>query len=203
MKTAELTVKTRTATGNGPARVLRREGAFPAVLYGPGSDNVLLVVDRKEFDTILKKAGTEQVLFNLQVEGQGAARRLALVKEIQRDPLSRKYLHADFYEVFMDRPITVTVPVRMAGKAKGLDFGGLLQIIRRELTVTALPGAVPDAIEVDVTGLNVGDALHLGDITPPEGVRLMGAAQYTVVTVVSPTGEKAPEAAAEGEAEEE
>ncbi len=144
----------------------------------------MLSVSKRDLDNAVQKARGEQLMLNLKLEE--GAKRLALLKEIQSDPATRKFLHADFYEISMDREITVTVGVRIVGKSPGVEEGGLLNIVRRELDVTALPGKMPEAIEVDISALNVGDAIHLGDLTTEEGVEIVGEPEYTVVTVVSP-----------------
>ncbi|MBU2622226.1 MAG: 50S ribosomal protein L25, partial [Proteobacteria bacterium] len=113
-------------------------------------------------------------------------------------PVSRKYLHIDFYEIAMDRKIKVKVPVVTRGIAKGIDLGGMLQVVRRDIDVLCLPVGIPKAIEIDITELDIGDSIHVRDILLPEGVEIPADVNYTVVTVLVT---KAEEKVAEEEGE--
>ena len=164
MEQINLNVRVRKATGNSPARSLRREGRIPAVLYGPKTEPILLSIDGKEFEQIVKKSTIGSVLLNLQIQNGNTQSRSAMVKELQTHPVTHRFLHVDFYEVDMERKIKVMVPVVVRGKAKGLEDGGLLQIVRREIEVLCLPTEIPESFEVDVTDLDIGDAIHSEDI---------------------------------------
>jgi large subunit ribosomal protein L25 len=200
----ELKTNIRTTTGNGPARRLRQKGLIPAVLYGPGTDSVLLSVNISDIDRILKKGRIGQVLLNLVIPNNGeTSTKTVMVKELQLHPVSRNFLHIDFYEVAMDRKIMVNVPVTTTGKAKGVEIGGILQIIRRELEVQCLPLDVPESIEIDITDLDIGDSIHVGDISRQSKVEFLDDENFTVVTIVSPKIEEekpVEEAEEEGEA---
>ena len=165
MELIELKVTTRETTGNGPARVLRREGKIPAILYGPGTEPVMLSVPAKDFENALKKSTASRPLFNLTVEGVGDVPHAVMIKELQTSPLSRESLHVDFYKIDMDRKIRASVPIVAIGKSVGVELGGMLQIVRREIEVLCLPMAIPDVIEIDVTDLDVGDSVHVQDIS--------------------------------------
>jgi len=195
----ELNADIRQKTGNGPARVLRRNGKIPAILYGPGTTPVPLSIDVKGFEQALKKSKTRmrQSVFNLAIQGET---RCAMVKELQQHPLTRAFLHADFYEIAMDRKVNVKIPVITKGIAKGLDLGGMLQIIRREVGVRCFPNEIPETIEIDVTELNVGDAIHVKDLKPEGNVEFEEDGDFTVLTLLGKKGEK-EETAVEGEAE--
>ncbi|MFC1896798.1 50S ribosomal protein L25/general stress protein Ctc [Thermodesulfobacteriota bacterium] len=193
MKTYELTATVRTTFGNGPARTLRRQGRVPAVLYGPGSDPVNLAVSLSDLEAVIKQAGHEQFLLDLRIENGGVVRRNAMIKELQLHPISLRCLHADFYEVAMDRMITVSVPVETIGKAEGEEKGGMLQVVRRELEVKCLPSDVPSSIEVDVSALDLGDSIHLLDIPVADNIELVATTNSTVVTVIAPKVEAEPE----------
>ncbi len=202
MELIELKTNIRTTTGNGPARRLRQKGQIPAVLYGPGTESVLLSVNISDIDRILKKGRIGQVLLNLVIPNNGeTSTKTVMVKELQHHPVSRNFLHIDFYEVAMDRKIMVNVPVTTTGKAKGVETGGILQIIRRELEVQCFPLDVPKSIEIDITDLDVGDSIHLGDISRQSKIEFLDDENFTVVTIVSPKIEEAEEAVEE-EAEE-
>jgi large subunit ribosomal protein L25 len=198
----ELKTNIRTTTGNGPARRLRQKGQIPAVLYGPGTESVLLSVNIRDIDMILKKGRIGQVLLNLVIPNNGeTSTKTVMVKELQLHPVSRNFLHIDFYEVAMDRKIMVNIPVTTTGKAKGVENGGILQIIRRELEVQCFPLDVPESIEIDITDLDIGDSIHLGDISRQSKIEFLDDENFTVVTVVSPKIEEEAEAVEEAEAE--
>lgn len=204
MELIELKTNIRTAVGNGPARRLRQKGQIPAVLYGPGTESVLLSVNISDIDMILKKSRIGQVLLNLVIPNNGdTSTKTVMVKELQLHPVSRNFLHIDFYEVAMDRKIMVNVPVTTTGKSKGVEIGGILQIIRRELEVQCLPLNVPESIEIDITDLDIGDSIHVGDISRQSDVEFLDEENFTVVTIVSPKIEEVvepEEEAEEGEA---
>lgn len=199
METIELKTTVRNTVGNGPARELRRQGRIPAVLYGPGKEPVLLSIDQNEFEKILKNQETGHLLLNLVIRNGKESKRTAMIKELQTNPVSQAFLHVDFYEISMDRRIRVNVPVVPTGKAQGVELGGVLQIVRRELEVLCLPGEIPAAFEVDITNLDIGDSIHVEDIPLAEGVEIAADVNFTVITVLSPKME-AEEAEEEGEA---
>jgi large subunit ribosomal protein L25 len=190
----ELKTNIRTTVGNGPARRLREAGQIPAVLYGPKTESVLLSVNKNDFDLALKQGRSGQIILNLVVQNNDETyTRPAMIKELQVHPVSRNYLHIDFYEIDMDRKITVGIPIVTVGRSVGVERGGVLQIIRRELEVQCLPFEVPESIEIDVTDMDMGDSIHLEDISLDGEVEFMGESNLTVVTVLSPKLEEEPE----------
>jgi len=190
----ELKANIRATVGNGPARRLRQAGQIPAVLYGPKTESVLLSVNKSDLDMALKQGRSGQIMLNLVVQDNGEAyTRPAMIKELQLHPVSRNYLHIDFYEIDLDRKITLGIPVVTVGSSVGVERGGVLQIIRRELEVECLPFEVPESIEIDITDLDMGDAIHLKDISLDGDVELLGEPNLTVVTVLSPKLEEEPE----------
>jgi large subunit ribosomal protein L25 len=214
LKQLELNATIRKTKGNGPARSLRREGRFPAVLYGPGTQPVMLSVNVRDFEQVVQKGNIRRTIFSLSIQNGSTVTKPAVIKELQTHPVSGQFLHVDFYEIDMNRKLRVMVPVVPKGKTKGEEFGGMLQIIEREIAVFCLPQEIPDSLEIDVSELGVGDALHVKDIALPGGVELPPGENYTVVTVISPKAEAAPvagpvegeeaeaaEAPAEGEAD--
>lgn len=198
MELIELNVNSRTESGKGAARSLRRAGMIPAVLYGPNTEPLPLSVNLHELDLLLKESMSSQQMVKLIVAG--GEQRTAMIKEMQRDPLTRNVLHADFYEVDMKRTILVKVPVRTSGNPPGVEMGGMLQVIRRELEVLCLPGDVPEVIDIDVSELNIGDAVHVEEIPIADGVEVPHDVNFTVVTVLAAT--KVEEEVAEDEGEE-
>lgn len=193
MEFNELNVDTRTDTGKGVARTLRRDGKIPAILYGPGTEPVMLSVETHDLELLLKKRRIGQMLLNLAIQNGGQSVRPAIIKELQRHPVSGSLVHVDFYEISMDRKIKVRIPVSVKGKSIGVEMGGILQIIRRDLEVLCLPGDVPENIEIDVTELNTGDAVHVRDIVPEGNIEIPSEVNFTVVTVLAPKGDKAEE----------
>lgn len=190
MEKIELQATVRKSVGNGPARVLRRAGQIPAVLYGRKIEPVLLSVNTKDLEQILKKGSFGQFILNLVIQNGKKVTKPAIIKELQTHPVSGNLIHIDFYEVDMKRQIKVMVPVVTTGKSVGIEEGGLLNIVRRELEVFCLPGDIPEAIEIDISELGIGDSIHLEDVPLGENVEVATDVNYTVVTVLSPKVEE-------------
>jgi large subunit ribosomal protein L25 len=186
----ELKTKIRKTVGNGPARALRREGKVPAVLYGPKIEPILLAVDIKDIEQILKQGTIGQALLNLVIQNGEKVTKAAMIKELQRHPVSGEYLHIDFYEIDMQRKISTMVPVVVKGHSAGVEVGGIMQIVRRELEVLCLPSAIPEAFEVDITELDIGDSVHVQEIQLPTDVELPEDVDFTVVTILAPKVEE-------------
>lgn len=202
MKQLELTATLRSEVGNGPARQLRMQGKMPAVLYGPKTEPVLLAVDIKELETALKEGSLAQSIFNLSVDGAKKKASAVMIRELQQHPVSGNFLHADFYEIDMKEKIAVMVPIITVGKSKGVEMGGLLQVIRREIEVLCLPTEIPESFEIDITDLEIGDSVHVDEITTDETVEIPYDVNFTLLTVVSPKIEEEPEEEEEAEIEE-
>ncbi|HWP34970.1 MAG TPA: 50S ribosomal protein L25/general stress protein Ctc, partial [Thermodesulfobacteriota bacterium] len=196
MNRLELTAIRRERTGKGASRQVRREGRIPAVLYGQTGVTLPLALKPQELRAALA-AGGKHALITLRIEQNGgpAQTRVVMLKDYQVHPVQRTLLHADLYEVRMDRAITVEVPIRLTGRADGVKAGGILEQVHRTITVECLPDRIPEALEIDVTPLGIGQSLHAGDLTLPEGVKLKTAAGETLVTIVAPSAEAAPAAA--------
>jgi len=200
MEASELTVQPRDNTGKGPARRLRREGLLPGVLYGRDAGNIPIIVKLKELKKVLEKEG-ERALVKVHLEKNGGKQEYtALIREVQRDPLRGDVLHVDLFQVPAGEKITVTVPVVLEGEPRGVKAGGILQHGLSELEIECLPADLPEAIVVDVSGLDVGDHLSVADIKPPKGVRILSDPESLIATVVEL--EKGEEAEAEQEGEE-
>ncbi|UCD81739.1 MAG: 50S ribosomal protein L25/general stress protein Ctc [Desulfobacterales bacterium] len=199
MEKFDIHATVRKTTGNSPARQLRQGGQMPAVLYGPNTEPVLLSVNVRELEQILKKGNIGSIILNLVIENGKKVTKPAMIKELQSHPVSGNFIHVDFYEIDMQRKINVMIPVVAKGKAKGVELGGLLQIVRRELEVLCLPGDIPQAIEIDISDLDIGDAIHIEDIELGENIEIYADVNFTVVTVLSP---KIEEEVAEEEVEE-
>ena len=199
-----LDANVRDQAGKGAARKMRHQGQIPGVLYGPRIDPIALSVNEHDFNRILFKTKGEQVIFTINLGGNGSEtdseEKLALIKEMQRHPVNDRIRHIDFYAVSVEEKIKIEVPVTPVGKAKGVEVSdGVLELIQRTVTISCLPLAIPKEIELDVSDLDIGDALHVEDLTPPEGVEFIDPPDTTLLTVV---GAAAP-AVEEEEIEEE
>ena len=197
MEFSNINANTRTTKGNGPARVLRRQGQIPAILYGPDNAPTPIAVKTHDLEVLLKSSPAGQIFVNLAIDNGG--KRKALLKELQRHPVSGQYIHADFYEVAMDRKIRVRVPVITRGKSQGVEMGGMLQIIRRELEVLCLPDDIPESIEIDITELDMGESVHVEDVPLTGDVEIPHEVNFTVLTILSGRIAEEEEVAEEGE----
>ena len=190
MERIELQTTVRKSTGNSPARSLRRAGQIPAVLYGPKMETVLLSVNIKDLEQVFKQGNAFQVILNLVIQNGKKVTKAAMVKELQTHPVSGNFIHIDFYEIDMKRQINVMVPIITNGQSVGVENGGMLNIVRREIELLCLPGDIPEAIEIDITDLDIGDSIHIEDIPLGENVEVSADFNFTVVTVLSPTVEE-------------
>jgi large subunit ribosomal protein L25 len=195
VETVEVEVLTRDTGAKRNARRLRRNGKIPGILYGPKVQPVALELDKKAFAT--RVAGLEgSHLVRMKSDSAALAGKVALVKEMQYHPVSGDVIHADFYEVDLSARIQVRVPLHFIGKAAGVVRGGILQPVVREIEVECLPLDIPEFFDVEVGHLDIGDAVHVEDLAMPEGVTAVIESNFTLVTVVPPTAEEAPAAAA-------
>ncbi len=197
-----LAARVREEKGKGAVKRLRRANQIPAVFYGPKTESVMLSIDYPELQRIIKQGNFENVVIDLQLEsGQVTETRKAMIKDLMIDPVKDICLHADFIEISMDKKVTVEIPIHLKNTPKGVVNGGILQHVRRELTVSCLPDKLVNTFEVDVAELDIGDSLHVKDIVLPEGIHLMDDAHLTVAIVSAPAVVK--EEIAEEEVEEE
>ncbi len=203
MRKADLPVVKRADRGKNAARRLRREGMIPAVLYGKGAQPLPLSVDKKAFAAIMHGQEGHNALLNMKIAGQENEEILSMPKEIQFDPLAGGVVHVDFQQVHLDQAITTMVPVHLMGTAVGIKSGGVLEHLCREIEIECLPMDVPASIEIDISGLQIGDSIHVSDLRVSGEVRILDDSSTTVALVAAPTVEKAPEevvaVAAEGE----
>jgi len=151
---------------------------------------VPLTISPLDLDKIYKDSGTERVILNLKIDNGGTQDVTVVVKEVQVAPVTGQYLHIDFYEISLHEEIVVNIPVEITGKSKGVERGGFLQLVRHQLEISCIPTDMPDKIEVDVTNLDIGDSIHIGDLDLGDKVRVLADTVLTVVTVVPPTVEE-------------
>ena len=196
MSQTALVVEAREGTGKGIARRLRAAGRIPGVLYGRGRDPMPVAMDPKALERALR-AGGANTLLDVTIEGRPElGGTVALVKELQRDPLRGAILHADLYQVDLTRAVEVDVPIHLVGKAHGIEFGGILEHTLREVRLECLPRAIPEAIEVDISALEIGDVVHVRDLLLPNDVTLLTDGDLGVAHVALPAAEPTPEEAA-------
>ncbi|MFW6035374.1 MAG: 50S ribosomal protein L25 [Halothermotrichaceae bacterium] len=180
MERYELKVKTRETSGKGAARKLRREGLVPAVVYGRNRDAQSLIVNPDD----LQYKTNGNVIFDMKLEDE---EETVMIKEIQKDPISRDIIHIDFQHISMDEKITVSVPLNLTGTAYGVQEGGVVQQLMRSIEVESLPLDIPDEIELDITDLDVGDSLLVSDIDVEEDFEIVTPIDEVIVTIVAPT----------------
>jgi large subunit ribosomal protein L25 len=202
-KQVKLKAEPRAEVGRAGVRKLRARGLIPAVIYGGNDKPQPLQVAARDINSMMSQASGENVLVELEIGGDGQS-RTALVQEVQHSPVAGDIRHVDFHAISMDQMIEAEVPLEPVGTAVGVKtFGGLLEQSLRALTIECLPGDLPDRITVDVSQLNIGDAIHVRDIQLPPGVTPKVQVDLTVLSVLAPVveEERAPteaEAAATG-----
>ncbi|MDE3017904.1 MAG: 50S ribosomal protein L25 [Nitrospirota bacterium] len=191
----DMAAEVREKAGKGVARQLRRIGKVPAVLYGEG-ECLLLTVDPSAVIKILRGHAGSTALINVSLTGAASKpNRTALLREYQVDPVSGELLHVDLFEISMSKPIRVKVPVSVVGgMPAGVKEGGVLHHNLRELHIECLPAALPDAIEVDASNLAIGQGVHVKELTPVAGVKILDEAEQMVVSVAAPISEAKLEA---------
>jgi len=202
MKSLALSASPRTQTRRKGARKIRSGGRIPAIIYGRHNPPQNLEIDAKQFDALVHTAHSEIILVDLTVADDPAPNRLAIVQDVQHHPLSGEVLHVDFHEVKSDELVTIKVPVESTGEPVGVKTGGgVLEYILRELHVECLPKDLPDLVEVNVEKLEIGQGIHVNEITPPAGVTFLDDKGQPVFLVVAPIAEEAEATAAAGQAE--
>ncbi len=183
MAMVELTAQVRRETGKGAAHRIRRDGYLPAIVYGPGQDNVMIAVEAREVDRLLRQTAGRSFLIDLKLSGEGATDMKVLMKEMQRDPVTSAPMHLDLLSISMDRPIQLTVPLHFVGVPVGVRLsGGFLDHVLRDVEVECLPDQIPDYVEVDVSEMDIGDSLHASDLVK-EGLTIVTPGDRVVAAV--------------------
>jgi large subunit ribosomal protein L25 len=180
----------RTELGKGSARSLRRQNVLPAVLYGEGK-SVTIKLDRKEIQKLIYSGGGEHSLITLELnEGNSkTSEHPVLIKDYQREPVSEELLHVDFIEVSLKKKIKVTIPVVIIKEPAGIKMGGILQHRVREIEIECLPTQIPDKIEIDAGHIEIGHSLHVSDIPPQEGLKIVTDPSEVILSVTAPKEE--------------
>jgi len=190
----------RDGKGKGVSRKLRSSGFIPAVLYGPGYESAQLKVEKKGAEDIIRKLESHNVMADVVIKkGKKKETVKILLKDIHIDPIRGDILHLDFYRIRMDHTVRMEVVIHLIGEAPGIEKRGILKQELRELQVQALPDKIPSMVEVDISQLDIGDAILVKDITLPEGISIVDDPEKVVVTMLAPRVEKVE--AEEGEVE--
>jgi large subunit ribosomal protein L25 len=204
MAQVTLSAQVRTDKGKGAARKLRRDKKVPAVFYGPKAPPTMLSVSYSDLQALIKSTTSENIILQLQIQSErGVEAHSVILKELQTDPIKPVYYHADFCEIAMDKELTLNIALHLEGTPAGVVKGGMLQHVKRELQVSCLPGNMVESIQVDVSNLDIGDAVHVKDIVLPTGIKSLEDEEETVALVAAPyaPAEEAEEAVEEeGEA---
>ena len=191
MKSVPLKAFPRSLVQRGAVKKLRASGRVPATIYGRQAKPQNLEVVYDDISDLLHHSVSENLLVDLTVDSDARAKRLALLQEVQHHPLSGKVLHVDFHEVAENEKVTVSVPVETVGEAVGVKTGGgSLTHVLLKLKVRSLPKDLPEQITIDVTALEIGKSVHIGDIAAPAGVEILGDKHLTVVAVAAPRAEE-------------
>jgi large subunit ribosomal protein L25 len=192
MKSVPLKAFPRAQKRRGPLKQVRSNGRVPAVIYGRQTVTPqALEISAREISDLIHHHVSENLLVDLAIENDTRAKRLALLQEVQRHPINGKVVHVDFHEVAEDEKVTVHVPVETVGEAAGVkNSGGVLEHVLFKLKVRCLPKDLPEQIVVDVSALEIGKTIHIGEITAPQGVELLGDKKIPVVSVAAPRAEE-------------
>ena len=189
----------RERAGKGPARAARRAGRVPGVIYGAKKDPAMVTLDPRELDRELNSGGFMATIYDIQIE---QAKERVLPRDVQFDPVTDRPIHVDFLRVSGTTSVTVQVPVNFLNEEEspGLKRGGLLNVVRHEIEMICRADAIPSGIEIDLTGLDIGDSIHISMISLPDGVApTITDRDFTVATIAAPTVVQEEEEAEEGE----
>lgn len=187
MELMKLNALVRDKLGKGPSRRLRSQGFIPSVLYGPRMENVHLAINAKELRKVLSSTAGKNVLINLTVQHPDRTEgRTVMLKDYQVHSIKRTLIHADLYEISMEEKIRVTVPVHLVGSSPGVEKGGNLSQVLRELEIECLPGDIPERIDVDISNLDLGGSIHVDDLPVSEKFNILTDGRTAIVTIAGP-----------------
>ncbi len=191
MEDTKLIAKKRELQGSANARRLRKSGSLPGVIYGDGEDAMAVLFGMHDFELLLHHHASETMLVGIAIEGEGDV--TALLKDVQHHPVTGDLLHADFLKVAADKPIQVEIALQIIGEAAGVKAGGSLEIVMHTLGVECLPGDLVESIEVDVSEMEIGDILHVSNVTLGSALKLLSDPEAIVVSVAEPRAEEEEE----------
>jgi large subunit ribosomal protein L25 len=198
MATAQLTATPRTGTGKGVARKMRAAGQIPGIIYGHAREPQALAINTRDFEKLLEHISAESTVIELAVGGKTSR---TLIREIQRHPFKREYLHVDFQELVAGETVFVRIPIVLVGIPEGVRLeGGVMDQTLRDLEIEVDPVNMPNHIDVNVENMKIGESVHVSDLTLPAGVTAITEGDTTIVVVSAPRAviEEAAAPAAEG-----
>jgi len=187
MKAVKLNARMRNESGKGVARRLREKGFIPAIFYGYEVEPTMIQIDSSELIKILEKDTGGSVFVKLEIEPNEGKKveRLSIIKDLQIDTLKRKLMHADFYEIGMKRNLTIDLPIILQGQPVGIEEGGELQQLKREVKIVGLPSALPEAIEVDISHLGIGDSIRIKELTFQDDIEVLDAEDTVIANITT------------------
>lgn len=208
MANAIIKAELRTKAGKGSSRAIRREGRLPAVVYGAKKEVAAITVDFVDIQKLLNTGAFLSTTYDIEIDG--GKKEMVLPRDVQFHPVTDWPMHIDFLRLAQDATIAIMVPVHFLNEEEspGLKGGGIINAVRHEIELDCPANNLPEAIEIDLTGLELGDSVHFSDITLPEGVTpIIDDRDFTIATIAAPSGLKSDEeedeaATEEGEAEE-
>lgn len=183
---ANLKAELREETGKGAMRKLRATGRIPAVVYGHNEETRPLSIDAHELEVLFSRISIENTIITLAIEGEDGAGVQALVREVQAHPWKPQVLHVDFYQIHAGVMVDVDIPVHLVGTAAGVKEGGVMDHVIHDLPIRCLPAEIPEAVEVDVTQLEIGDSVHVRDLDLPASIEIEMDLDRTICSVVTP-----------------
>ena len=185
MKQVNITAFKREKTGKNFAKKLRKQGLIPAIIYGPRDIPMPIAVKFNELERIFARYKGETIIFNIKIQNGETINKSAILKDYQTDPVTDRIIHLDFYAIHEGETLSIDVPLEFVGKPEGVAKGGVLEILRHEITIECTPANIPDKIQIDISSLDIGDTLHIEDIKLPEGVKIAEDPKEPVVTIVA------------------
>jgi len=187
MEAVNLRVLPREKKGKGYNRRLRDKGQIPAVIYGKGMEDIPITIPERELKEILVRETGRNTIIKINIEGTGDKEdHTVMIRDIQQDPLKGQLLHADFYEISLNKRIHTKVPVTFSGDCLGLRKGGIIQHVTREVEMECLPSEIPEHLDIDITNLDIGQRLTVADLKCNEGCRILTDAETVVVSIIAP-----------------
>lgn len=191
MEDTKLIAKKRDLQGSSNSRRLRKAGSLPGVVYGEGKEATPVQIETHALEQLLHHHTSETVLVDIEVEGEGTVS--VLVKDVQHHPVTSELVHVDLQKVSADKPIQVEIALKVVGEAVGVKTGGILDLIMHSLAVECLPGDLVESIEIDVSEMEIGNTLHVSDVTLAPRLKLLSDPEAIVVSVAEPRVEEEPE----------